>query len=109
MGYSVSYIRVLYLETALENIFLGTPRSCKDYMYHHFKIGSFLFSAEDSADGKITTHFIVIVVYQKAYVLGEPITQPMNLSYAKCLSLNPFHVPIIHYIKPQLKLTKRME
>ena len=117
MGYCVSYSRVMHLETALANAVLENTKKFQGlYVPPFLKKGSFVFFAadntdfaEDSADGKRTTHGTVIAVYQKANSLGEPIAQPMNLTDAKSLSVNPFHVPMIHCIKPQLKLTKRME
>ena len=57
--------------------------------------------AEDTADGKGTTHGTITAVYQKANATGEYIAPSLELSEAKNLMVLPYHVPIKPCSKPK--------
>ena len=80
----VSYGRVLLLETALANAVVENTKRFQGMFVPPFKKkGTFVFFAvhntdfaEDTADGKCTTHGTITAVYQKADAPGEPISPP---------------------------------
>ena len=65
--------------------------------------------AEDTADGKRTTHGTITVVYQKDYATGEVITLNLELSDAKSLTVTPYNVPIKSCSKPKPRVVKRTQ
>ena len=99
-GYCVSYNRTLLLETALANAVVeNTKQFLCLYVPPFLKKGSFVFFAADNtdfaeqtADGKGTTHGTIVAVYQKASAPGEPIAPPLTIGDAKSLSVTPYHV-----------------
>ena len=85
-GHCASYSRALIMETALVNAVVENTKQCQGlYVPPFFKKGTFIFFAsdntdfaEDTADGKGTTHGTVTAIYQKADAPGEPITPPLS-------------------------------
>ena len=85
-GHCASYSRALIMETTLANAVVENTKQCKRlYVPPFLKNGTFMFFAadntdfaEDSADGKGTTHGTVTAIYQKADAPGEPITPPLS-------------------------------
>ena len=80
-NYCVSYSRTLLLETAITNVVVeNTNRFDGLYVPPFLKKGPFVFFATDNTDfaedtinGKSTTHGTITAVYQKADAPGEPI------------------------------------
>lgn len=116
-GYCVSYSCVMHLETALANAVVENTMMFQGlYDPPFLRKGTFVFFAadntdfaEDSVDGKGTTHGTIVAVYQKADALGEPLAPPLKMTDAKCLSVTPYHVPILQCDKPVPRLIKRTE
>ncbi|KAM4034494.1 LOW QUALITY PROTEIN: uncharacterized protein ACNLHF_021130, partial [Anomaloglossus baeobatrachus] len=86
------------------------------YIPPFLKKGAFVFFAvdntdfaEDTPDGKGTTHGTITAVYQKADVVGEPVAPPLNITDAITLSVTPFHVHMKPCDKPKPQHTKRTE
>ena len=85
-GHCASYSRTLIMETALANAVVEKKKQCQGlYVPPFLKNGTFMFFAsdnidfaEDTADGKGTTHGTVTAIYQKADAPGEPITPPLS-------------------------------
>ena len=61
--------------------------------------------AEDTADGKGTTHGTVTAIYQKADAPGEPITPSLSLrigdTKSKSLLVTPYHTAMLPCEKPK--------
>lgn len=108
-NYCVSYSCVLLLETSLANAVVENTRQFNGlYVPPFLKKGQFLFFAvdntdfaEDTIDGKGTTHGTITAVYQKANVPGELVAPKLELTAAKNLSILPYHVPIKPCAKPK--------
>ena len=86
------------------------------YVPPFLKKGTFVFFAvdntdfaEDTADGKGTTHGTITAVYQKANAPGEVIAPSLELREAKNLSVAPYHVSIKPCSKPKPGLVKRAQ
>lgn len=105
----VSYGRSLLLETAIANAVVENTRQFDGlYVPPFLKKGAFVFFAvdntdfaEDTADGKGTTHGTITAVYQKADVAGEYIAPSLELNEPKNLAIVPYHVPIMPCNKPK--------
>ena len=116
-GHCVSYGRTLLIETALANAVVENTRQFQGlYVPPFLKKGAFVFFAadntdfaEDTADGKGTTHGTVTAVYQKADVPGEPIAPPLVIGDAQSLSVTPYHVDVLHCDKPKPQPIHRIE
>ena len=116
-GYCVSHSRTLLIETALANAVVeNTKRFQGLYVPPFLKKGTFVFFAadntdfaEDTADGKGTTHGTIVAVYQKADAPGEPIAGPLVIGDAHSFSVTPYHFNIMHCDKPKPQQTKRPE
>ena len=114
-GYCVPYGRTLLMETALANAVVENSREFQGlYVPPFLKKGAFVFFAvdntdfaEDTADGKGTTHGTITAVYQKADVPGEPIASPLKIGDAQNLSVTPYHVDMLHCDKPKPQLANR--
>ncbi|KAJ8364290.1 hypothetical protein SKAU_G00131210 [Synaphobranchus kaupii] len=114
-GYCVSYDRTQLLETALANAVVENTKQVQGlYVPPFLKKGTFVFFtadntdfAEDTADGKGTTHGTIVAVYQKADAPGEPIAPPLTIGDAKSLSVTPYHVQMMHCDKPKPQPNKR--
>ena len=114
-NYCVSYSRTLLLETAIANAVVeNTKQFAGLYVPPFLKKGTFVFFAidntdfaENTVDGKGTTHGTITAVYQKADAPGEPITPNLKLSDAQNLSVLPYHVPIESCSKPKPQPDKR--
>ena len=114
-NYCVPYGRSLLLETDLANAVVEITRRFDGlYVPPFLQKGTFVFSAvdntnfaEDTADGKCTTHGTITAVYPKAIAPGEVIAPRLELSEAKNLSVAPYHVPIKPCSKPKPGLAKR--
>ena len=65
--------------------------------------------AEDSVDGKGTTHGTIVAVYQKATTLGEPLSPPLKMTETNSLSVTPYHVQMLQCDKPVPKPIRRTE
>ena len=63
--------------------------------------------AEDTVDGKGTTHGTITAVYQKADAPGEPIALNLELCNTQDLSFLPYHVPMEPCSKPKPRSDKR--
>ena len=63
--------------------------------------------AEDTADGKGTTHGTITAVYQKANATGETIAPSLQLGEANNLSVLQYHVPIKPCSKPKTGSDRR--
>jgi len=99
----MSHSRALIMETALANAVVENTKQFHGlYVPPFLKKGTFVFFAEDNidfaedtADGKDTTHGMVTAIYQRADTHGEPITPPLCVDYTKLESLhNP--IPYTH-------------
>ena len=73
------------METPLANAEVENTKQCQGLYVPFLKNCTFVFFAsdntdfaEDTADGKGTTHGTVTAIYQKADVPGEPITLPLS-------------------------------
>lgn len=107
----------MLLETAIANAVVENTRWFNGlYVPPFLKKGTFVFFAidntdfaEDTADGKGTTHGTITAVYQKANAAGEFIAPSLELSEAKNLSVAPYHVPIKQCSKPKPGLVKRAQ
>ncbi|KAL8604466.1 hypothetical protein ACOMHN_042294 [Nucella lapillus] len=116
-GHCVSHGRVLLMETALANAVVENTRGFHSlYVPPFLKRGGFVFFpadntdfAEDTPDGKGTTHGTIIAVYQKDAPSGEPIAEPLAIGEAKNLTVTPYHVDILHCDKPKPQHAKRTE
>ena len=80
-NYCIPYNRTLLLETAIANAVVENTKEFDGlYVPPFLKKGTFVFFAidntdfaEDTVDGKGTTHGTITAVYQKASALGEPV------------------------------------
>ena len=116
-GHCASYSRALIMETALANAVVENTKQFQGlYVPPFLKKGAFVFFAsdntdfaEDTADGKGTTHGTVIAVYQKADAPGEPITPPLRICETKSKSLlvTPYHTAMLPCEKSQKQLQRR--
>ena len=105
------------METALANAVVENTRGFQGLCVPPFlKRGGFVFFAadntdfaEDTPDGKGTTHGTIIAVYQKDAPSGEPIAEPLAIGEAKNLTVTPYHVDILHCDKPKPQHAKRTE
>ena len=108
-NYCVPYSRTLLLETAMANAVVeNTKRFDGLYVPPFLKKGTFVSFAvdnidfaEDTADGKGTTHGTITAVYQKANATEEVIAPSLEVKEAKNLSVAPYHVPIKPCSKPK--------
>ena len=95
-------VRTLLLETAFSNVSVDNSKKFRGPYVPPFLIkGTFVFFAientdiaEDTVDGKSTTHGTIAAVYQKASSPGEPIAPNLEISEAQNLSVFPYHVPM---------------
>ena len=115
LGHCASYTRALIMETALANAVVENTKQCQGlYVPPFLKKDTFMFFAsdntdfaEDTADGKGTTHETVIAIYQKADAPGEPITPPLSLSLrigdtkSKSLFVTPHQTAMLPCEKPK--------
>lgn len=80
--------------------------SCgRGYLYFLLLITDF---AEDTPDGKGTTHGTIIAVYQKDDPSKEFIAEPLIIGDTS-LSVTPYHVDMPHCDKPKPQLVRRSE
>ena len=108
-NYCISYSRTLLLETAIANAVVeNTKKFGGLYVPPFLKKGTFVFFAidntdlaEDTVDGKGTTHGTITAVYQKASASGEHLAPSLEIHEAKNLSVLPYHVPIKPCGKPK--------
>ena len=110
-GYCISYSRALIMETALANAVVENTKQFNGlYVPPFLKKGTFVFFAadntdfaEDTADGKGTTHGTLTAVYQRVDAPGEQITPPICVDHTKSqsLSISPYHTPMLHCQKPK--------
>jgi hypothetical protein len=107
-NFCVSYSRTLLLETAIANAVVENalkfdgvyvPPFLKKRTFVFFAVDNTDF-AEDTADGKGTTHGTITVVYQKENAPGEVIAPTLEVSEAKSLNVTPYNVPIRPCSKP---------
>lgn len=111
-NYCVSYKRTLKLETALANAVVENTKKFQGLFVPAFlRKGAFVFFAadntdfaEDTADGKGTTHGTIIAVYQKADVPGDPIAPPLQITETDNMSVTPHHTVMLPCVKPKLNL-----
>ena len=116
-GYCVTHKRTLRLETALANAVVENTKKFQGlYVPPMLKKNAFVFFAadntdfaEDTADGKSTTHGTIVAVYQKAEASGEAIAPPLAIKDADSLSVEPYHVNIIETRKPKPQVIKRTD
>lgn len=109
--YCVSYSRTLMMETAIANAVVENTKQFQGLYVPPFlkKATSVFFAvdnadfAEDTPDGKGTTHVTITAVYQKADAPGEPIASPLHVTDAQSLSVTPYHTAIIPCEKPKQK------
>ena len=102
-NYCVPYSRIMLLETSLANAVVENTRNFQGlYVLPFLKKGTFVSFAvdntdfaEDTADGKGTTHGTITAVYQKADAPGEPITTSLNVVETRCCSVTPYHVSML--------------
>ena len=66
-----------------------------DHLHDGFAADNTEF-AEDTPNGKGTTHETIIVVCQKDTPSGEPIAEPLAIGEAKSLTVTPYHVDILY-------------
>ncbi|KAI4816689.1 hypothetical protein KUCAC02_009005 [Chaenocephalus aceratus] len=107
-SYSVSHGRALLMETALANAVVENTRAHQGlYVPPFLRKGTFVFFAadntdfaEDTRDGKGTTHGTITAVYQKIDPSKEPVAEPLIIGDAQSLSVTPYHVDILHCDKP---------
>ncbi len=103
------------METALANAIVENTRHFKGlYVPPFLKKGAFILFAsdntdfaEDTADGRGTTHGTVTAVYQKADVHGELIAPPLIMGDAHSLSVTPYNVDVLHCDKPKPQPTQK--
>lgn len=115
--YCVPYSRTLRMETALANAVVQNTRELEGlYVPPFLKKGAFVFFAvdntdfaEDTPDGKGTTHGTITAVYQKADVRGAPVAPPLKITEAHTLSVSPYHVHMMQCDKPKPQHAKRTE
>ena len=114
-NYCVSYGQSLLLETAIANVVKNSLQFEGLYVPPFLKKGTFVFFAvdnidfaEDTADGKGTTHGTITVVYQD-YATSEVIAPNLELSEAKSLTVTPYNVPIKSCSKPKPRVVKRTQ
>ena len=110
-GYCISYSRVLMVETALANAVVENTKQFHGiYVPPILKKGKFLFFAvdntdfaEDTPDGKGTTHGTITAIYQRADTSREPIAPPLHFQDTKAnsLSMTPHHTSIMPCEKPK--------
>ena len=90
-NYCVSHSHALLLETAIANAVVENTKQFDGlYVPPFLKKGTFVFFAvdntdfaEDTVDGKGTTHGTITAVYQKADVPAEAIKPNLEVSEAK--------------------------
>ena len=65
--------------------------------------------AEDTADGKCTTHGRVTAIYQKADAPGEPITSPLRIGdkRSKSLLVTPNHTAMLPCETPKATASQK--
>lgn len=108
-NYCVPYSRTMLLETSLANAVVESTRQFQGlYVPPFLKRGTFVFFAadnadfaEDTPDGKGTTHGTITAVYQKADAPGEPISSPLHITDAHSRSVTPYHVSMLPCGKPK--------
>ena len=108
-NYCIPYNRTLHLETAIANAVVENTKEFDGlYVPPFLKKGTFVFFAidntdfaEDTVDGKGTTHGTITAVYQKASAPGEPVAHNLEICEAHSLSVLPYHVPIKPCSKPK--------
>ncbi|KAM4053253.1 LOW QUALITY PROTEIN: uncharacterized protein ACNLHF_005989 [Anomaloglossus baeobatrachus] len=113
-GFCVPYGCTQRMETALANAVIESTRQLNGlYVPPFLKKGAFVLFvvdntdfAEDTPDGKGTTHGTITAVYQKADIVGEPVAPPLNITDAT-LSVTPYHVHMKPCDKPKAQYTKR--
>ena len=114
-GHCASYSRALIMEIALANVVVENTKQCQG-LYVPPK-GTFMFFAsdntdfaEDTADGKGTTHGTVTAIYQKADAPGEPITPLLRIGDTKSKSLlvTPYHTAMLPCEKPKATASQQM-
>ncbi|KAK1904045.1 UDP-glycosyltransferase 73C1 [Dissostichus eleginoides] len=116
-GYSVSHGRALLMETALANAVVENTRAYQGlYVPPFLRKGTFVFFAadntdfaEDTRDGKGTTHGTITAVYQKIDPSKEPVAEPLIIGDAQSLSVTPYHIDILHCDKRKPQHAKRLE
>ncbi|KAI4830143.1 hypothetical protein KUCAC02_001795 [Chaenocephalus aceratus] len=116
-GYSVSHGRAPLMETALANAVVENTRAHQGlYVPTFLRKGTFVFFAadttdfaEDTHDGKGTTHGTITTVYQKIDPSKEPDVEPLIIGDAQSLSVTPYHVDILHCDKPNPQHAKWSE
>lgn len=116
-NYCVPYGRTLLMETAIANAVVENTKHFDGmYVPPFIKKGTFVFFAvdntdfaEDTVDGKGTTHGTITAVYQKANATGDVVAPSLQLVEAKTLSVAPYHVPIKPCSKPKPGLAKRAQ
>ncbi len=99
----------MLIETSLANAVVENTRKFQGlYVPPFLKKGTFVFFAvdntdfaEDTADGKGTTHGTITAVYQKADAPGEPISPSLNVMEARCCSVTLYHVSMLPCSKPK--------
>jgi hypothetical protein len=99
------------METALANAIVENTKQFNGlYVPPFLKKGKFVFFAvdnndfaEDTADGKGTTHGTITAVYQRVDARGEQITPPIFVDHTKSqsLSITPYRTPMLHCQKPK--------
>ena len=103
------------METALANAVAENTRKNQGlYVPPFLRKGTFVFFAadnsdfaEDTPDGKGTTHGTITVVYQKIDPTKELVVEPLIINDAQSLSVTPYHVDMLHCDKPKPQLVKR--
>ena len=115
-GHCVSYGRTLIIEKLANAVVENTGQFQGLYVPPFLKKGAFFFFAadntdfaEDTADGKGTTHGAVIAVYQKAGVPGELIAPPLAIGDAHSVLVTPYHVDMLLCDKPKPHQIQRTE
>ena len=108
-NYCVPYSRIMLIEISLANAVVENTRHFQGLYFPPFlKRGTFVFFAvnntnfaEDTVDGKGTTHGTITAVYQKADAHGEPISPYLDVVDARCCSVTPYHVSKLLCSKPK--------
>ena len=108
-NYCASYNRTMLFQTAVANAIVENTKQFGGlYVPPFLKKGTFVFFAidntdfaEDTVDGKGTTHGTVTAVYQKANAPGEVIAPSLEIQEVKTQSVQPYHVPMKHCNKPK--------
>lgn len=117
-NFCASYNCALLLETALANVVVENITHFQGlYVPPFLKKGTFVFFAvdntyfaEDTADGKGTTHGTVTAVYKKANAAGESVAPDLQITDAKNPSVTPYHVATMPCNKPKpVTASNRME